>query len=116
MNKVKIMQLAIKLTDSQNSLIKDDDILKQIENELYSHSIMPKCFDQWYKSEYVLNYSNTLSIIQLCNLHGGGSLPQHDLFNWLHDFEEGKKCKWIPNQSKYEMCFEAIRNGYEVKE
>lgn len=115
----KIIQLATQLAeDSVNSISEiqeHDEILEELENELYYRPVMPKFFDEWYNSERVKKLEPTLKIIRLCNLHGGGSLAQYDLYNWLHDYKEGKECKWIANQAKYEMCFDAIRNGYEVE-
>lgn len=116
MNKEKIMnlvgELSIQATNADN-YFEIEDITEQIEEELHSKPVMPKVFDEWFSSKK--NVSKIKRLIEMCRLGGGGSPEQHDLYNWLHDFDGKPGCKWNVNEDKYRMCFDAIENDYEVE-
>lgn len=119
MNKDKVMNQLMDIreltggADSPKADLKKDlmairNISSNSIEELNSKPIMPPAFDEW-KKQYLNNRCELLYWIAELESGGEESKQDNDLSDWL--FENGIDDTFF---HRYQMCVEAIFNGYEV--
>lgn len=80
----------------------------QIDKEVNSKIKMPKCFDAWYNE---LEGESNAALRRI-------TLMFTSIFYEIQSIEEDKLTSWLFKTNAdqhYEMCIDAIINGYEVE-
>lgn len=124
MNKKRVMKL---VTDVANSAYDEayyhegsertDSLIKDIDEELNSKTVMPKVFDDWYKNDSTYGDPNTLKFkiihFTVMAMWGGkGIESQERLCDWVKKAHKGK---YTYDEERFVRCIEAIIHGYEVE-
>jgi len=110
MNKEKVMEYVYQLSDLQSICDKDirKEAISKIEKELNSKPVMPKVFDKWLKEQEGSSVAlQRLTLVSTSLIYKIKSVTEDEFTSWIYeDVDEYKH---------YQMCIDAIINGYEVE-